>query len=94
MATLRILISVIHSDSHLEVSTWDVKWYFLHGLKDPLCSGLLFVIMKYPFLAHTHTPTPVTPLSPFIASGPPVPRLCADTQWPYSSFSLSTGIPV
>lgn len=55
MAALRILISVILSGSHLEVSMRDVKWYFLHVLNDMLCSGLLFVIMKYPFLAHTHT---------------------------------------
>lgn len=43
MATLRILISVILSDSHLEVSTRDVKWYFLHVLNDMLCSGLLLL---------------------------------------------------
>lgn len=91
MAVLRILISVVLSDSHLEVSTRDVKWYFLRVLNHMLCSGLLFVIMKYPFLAHTHSP--VTLLSPFTASGPPIPRLCPDTQWPHASFSMSTGIP-
>lgn len=91
MAMLRISISVVLSDSHLEVSTRDVKWYFLHVLSHMLCSGLLFVIMKYPFLAHTHTP--VTPLSPFTASGPPLPRLCPNTQWPCASLSMSPGIP-
>lgn len=91
MAMLRISISVVLSDSHLEVSTRDVKWYFLHVLSHMLCSGLLFVIMKYPFLAHTHTP--VILLSPFTASGPPLPRLCPDTQWPCASLSMSPGIP-